>query len=42
MQQRGLATSIGERETIVRRYLPLVRRVARRFLGRAAARRSTM
>jgi RNA polymerase sigma factor for flagellar operon FliA len=37
MQQRGLATSIGERETIVRRYLPLVRRVARRFLGRAAA-----
>jgi RNA polymerase sigma factor FliA len=37
MQQRGLATSIGEREIIVRRYLPLVRRVARRFLGRAAA-----
>ena len=37
MQQRGLATSIGERETIVRRYLPLVRRVARRFRGRGAA-----
>jgi RNA polymerase sigma factor for flagellar operon FliA len=36
MQQRGLTTSIGERETILRCYLPLVRRVARRFQGRAA------
>ena len=34
MQQRGLTTSIGERETILRRYLPLVRRVARRFRSR--------
>ena len=36
MQQRGLTTSIGERETILRRYLPLVRRVARRFRSRFA------
>jgi RNA polymerase sigma factor for flagellar operon FliA len=35
MQQRACTMSIGERETILRRYLPLVRRVARRFLGRA-------
>jgi RNA polymerase sigma factor for flagellar operon FliA len=36
MQQRGLTTSIGERETILRRYLPLVRRVARRFRSRSS------
>jgi RNA polymerase sigma factor for flagellar operon FliA len=38
MQQRGLTESIGERETILRMYQPLVRRMARRFLGRAAPR----
>lgn len=37
MEQRGLTRSIGERETVLRRYLPLVRRMARRFLSRSAA-----
>src|SRR5262249_40958300 len=36
MQHRGLTTSIGERETILRRYLPLVRRVARRLRNGSA------
>jgi RNA polymerase sigma factor FliA len=36
MQHRGLTTSIGERETILRRYLPLVRRVAWRFRSGSA------
>ena len=36
MQQGTSTVSLGEREAILRRYLPLVRRVARRFLGRAA------
>jgi len=36
MLQRGLTESIDERETVLRSYLPLVRRMARRFLGRAA------
>jgi len=36
MQHRGLTTSIGEREVILRRYLPLVRRVARRFRNGSA------
>jgi RNA polymerase sigma factor for flagellar operon FliA len=36
MQQGTSTVSLGERDAILRRYLPLVRRVARRFLGRAA------
>jgi RNA polymerase sigma factor for flagellar operon FliA len=36
MRERGLTMSIGERETLLRRYLPLVRREARRFRGRAS------
>ncbi len=36
MLQRTSTTSIGEREMLLRRYLPLVRRVARRHLAKAA------
>src|SRR5262249_15179682 len=38
MQQRGLTTSICKHETILRRYLPVVRRVARRFRSGTATR----
>lgn len=37
MLQGSVDMAIGERETLVRRYLPLVRRVARRHLGRGSA-----
>ena len=37
MPQCTATMSIDERETLLRRYLPLVRRVARRHLGRGAA-----
>jgi len=37
MQQCASSTSTGEREVLLRRYLPLVRRVARRFRARATS-----